>query len=81
MEKVAMGDRPEWPPNSPLHALVIVVWEQVESCWYQEPMMRPTAANVLQALGEARVQEGVISIECAGDSAIVKKWERINSTS
>ena len=56
-----------------------VVWDQVEPCWNQEPMVRPTAMKVLQALEEAHAQEPVISVEDAGDDAITSDWEHVDN--
>ena len=76
-----MGDRPEWPPSNPPYALLVALWEHVESCWHQEPMVRPTALNMLEIFGEARGQESVTSMEGVEEDLITGEWERIKSAS
>ena len=68
-KRVAIGDRPEWPSNNPSQALVGALWDQVKSCWSQEPTERPTALDVQQALMEVHAQK----------PALMREWERIDS--
>ena len=77
-----MGLRPEWPFVDPPQGLAGALWEQIKSCWNQEPKERPTASKVLETLvvlGEAYHyhHEPVVSVGGPGGEAVVGGWDRV----
>ena len=54
---VVAGFRPERPFGDPSQELADELWEQIVACWNKEPNERPTAFEVLRALGEAKPRE------------------------
>ena len=56
---VTAGLRPEQRSDNLSQGLIDEVWEQIVACWNNEPNERPTAIEVLRALGEAEHWEDV----------------------
>ena len=55
------------------------LWEQIVAYWRQEPNERPTAAEVLRALGEAKDREPAKPVEGSNEEIIVKEWDWVES--
>ena len=78
-----MGLRPEWPFVNPPQGLAGALWEQIKSCWNQEPKERPTASRVLETLvvlGETYPDhhEPVVSVGDPDDEAMIEEWDHVN---
>ena len=78
VDKVLMGLRPEFPSNTLSAWFADALWEQIETCWDQDPKERPTVYEVLQALlalSETKHQEPIVSREDSDDEAAIGEWE------
>ena len=76
--RVMRGQRPEWPSNNPPQGIAEALWEQIKSCWKQEPKERPTAPSVLEALldiGKVYQGEPATSVGDRDDGAVTGGWE------
>jgi len=49
--------RPKRPSGDPSQELADELWEQIVACWNNKPDERPSAFEVLRALGEAKSRE------------------------
>jgi len=74
VDKVTEGLRPDRPFDSPSHGISDELWKQIVVCWDQEPNERPTAPQVLRALGEAKHREPVIPVEGSDGGMVMKEW-------
>ena len=76
VDKIVGGLRPERPSDNPPDGMADELWEQITACWNQEPNERPTALEVLRALGSSRNREPPVLME-ETDAEMMRELDRV----
>ena len=77
VDKVIAGTRPERPSNDLSHGMSDKSWDQIAACWDGEPNKRPTALEILLALGGLEHREPPVLVENSDDEVMMTGWDLV----